>query len=80
MCGIAGIVDRRRDPSAKRIVEEMIGVQRHRGPDDTGFYQNGNAYLCHARLSIIDLSSEAHQPMANEDSTLHIVHNCEIYN
>jgi asparagine synthase (glutamine-hydrolysing) len=80
MCGIAGIVDRRRDPSAKRIVEEMIGVQRHRGPDDTGFYQNGNAYLGHARLSIIDLSSEAHQPMANEDSTLHIVHNGEIYN
>jgi len=58
----------------------MVEVQRHRGPDDTGFYVKGNAGLGHARLSIIDLSKDAHQPMSNENASLFVVHNGEIYN
>lgn len=53
---------------------------RHRGPDDEGFYINGNIGLGHERLSIIDLSEAGHQPMTNEDSRFWIVFNGEIYN
>ena len=80
MCGIAGIVNLNQAPADRRIVEEMIGVQRHRGPDDCGIYLSGAAALGHARLSIIDLSADAHQPMTNEDSSIFVVHNGEIYN
>ena len=80
MCGIAGIINLDKSPAEKRVLEGMIDVLRHRGPDDLGFYVNGPTGLAHARLSIIDLSADAHQPMPNEDSTLYIAHNGEIYN
>jgi asparagine synthase (glutamine-hydrolysing) len=80
MCGIVGIVhrDRQRRVDASRLAL-MRDLQTHRGPDDSGSYLSGPAGLGHRRLSIIDLSS-GHQPMTNEDGTLWIVFNGEIYN
>ena len=80
MCGIAGIINLDKAPADRHILEAMVGAQRHRGPDDAGFFVRDFAGLGHARLSIIDLSGNAHQPMPNEDSTLYVVHNGEIYN
>jgi asparagine synthase (glutamine-hydrolysing) len=57
----------------------MTGAIQHRGPDDSGFYVDNHAALGHRRLSIIDLSG-GHQPMANEDESLWIVYNGEIFN
>lgn len=58
----------------------MLDVQKHRGPDDHGMWLDEHACLGHRRLSIIDLSPAGHQPMANEDGTVWIVFNGEIYN
>jgi asparagine synthase (glutamine-hydrolysing) len=58
----------------------MCSVLEHRGPDDEGLYVSGNVGLGHRRLSIIDLSAAGHQPMANEDGSIRIVFNGEIYN
>jgi asparagine synthase (glutamine-hydrolysing) len=62
-----------------RIVKAMADAIRHRGPDDEGLYDGGQAVLGHRRLSIIDLAG-GHQPIANEDGTAWIVFNGEIYN
>lgn len=80
MCGIAGIINRNGRVADKALLEAMVSVQRHRGPDDCGTFISGSAGLGHARLSIIDLSMSGHQPMANEDSTVLVIHNGEIYN
>ena len=80
MCGIAGILNLDRAPAQRGALEAMVRSMRHRGPDDSGFYVNGHAGLGHARLSIIDLSKDASQPMHNENSRLFAVHNGEIYN
>ncbi|MCX5677993.1 MAG: asparagine synthase (glutamine-hydrolyzing) [Candidatus Omnitrophica bacterium] len=80
MCGIAGIINLDKSPLDGGIIEKMICSERHRGPDDSGLYVNGHVGLGHVRLSIIDLSKDAGQPMHNEDSRLFIVHNGEIYN
>jgi len=80
MCGIVGIVYR--DNSRKVTEPELVDMRDllvHRGPDDQGLYIDGNAGLGHRRLSIIDLAS-GRQPMTNEDETLWIVFNGEIYN
>jgi len=81
MCGIFGIVYRDRsrevDPS---LLDRMGAVLRHRGPDDFGTWVRGNAGLGHARLSIIDLSKAGTQPMANEDGSVLVTFNGEIYN
>ena len=79
MCGIAGIIDfdRREDRAAD--LRRMLRAMRHRGPDATGMYQSHNASLAHARLSIIDLAG-GHQPLSNEDGTVWIVFNGEIFN
>jgi asparagine synthase (glutamine-hydrolysing) len=58
----------------------MSDLLRHRGPDGDGIYIDGAAGLAHRRLAIIDLSDEGRQPMANEDGTLWLVFNGEIYN
>ena len=81
MCGIAGIVGAGGgDLAADRaIMLRMLGLIRHRGPDQFGVYQDGTATLGSARLSIIDLSS-GQQPICNEDGTLWIVFNGEIFN
>lgn len=79
MCGIAGICQRR----GARIVPEQIGQMvaslDHRGPDEKGLYIDDHVGLGHARLSIVDLSGGI-QPIHNEERTLWIVYNGEIYN
>jgi asparagine synthase (glutamine-hydrolysing) len=81
VCGICGIVytdpERRVEPG---LLESMTGVLAHRGPDDQGVWRQGRVGLGHARLSIIDLSPLGHQPMCNEDQTVWITYNGEIYN
>ena len=57
----------------------MIEVLHHRGPDDTGFFTDANVGLANARLSIIDIQG-GHQPISNENGTVHVTYNGEIYN
>lgn len=64
----------------RSILENMVSLLRHRGPDDEGFYYGENIGLGYRRLAIIDLSDKAHQPMSNEDDSKWIIHNGEIYN
>lgn len=80
MCGIAGFWRRNGQPADPEQLEQMCHAIRHRGPDDAGSYVDGGLALGHLRLSIIDLSPAGHQPMANEDGSLRIVFNGEIYN
>ena len=80
MCGISGVVGHELRERAQ--LEAMVAAQHHRGPDDSGIYIDdlGGAGLGHNRLSIIDLSAAGHQPMCNQDSSLHLTFNGEIYN
>jgi len=80
MCGIAGIYNLNGEPVPLAQIKRMCDVMRHRGPDDEGQYVDGGIGLGHRRLAIIDLSPAAHQPMANEDGSILIVYNGEIYN
>jgi asparagine synthase (glutamine-hydrolysing) len=79
MCGICG--ELRLDGTApqKDLLLQMCATMRHRGPDDEGIYIGKNIGLGHRRLSIIDLST-GHQPLSNEDGSIWIVFNGEIYN
>jgi asparagine synthase (glutamine-hydrolysing) len=81
MCGIAGIISYRERNAAEHRdhMRRMLGMIRHRGPDQFGIYQDAAATLGSARLSIIDLSS-GQQPISNEDGSLWIVFNGEIFN
>jgi asparagine synthase (glutamine-hydrolysing) len=80
MCGIAGIFENRRGHAASAAaVHQMCNTLVHRGPDDEGIYTRGPVALGMRRLSIIDLES-GHQPIHNEDSTVWVVFNGEIYN
>ena len=80
MCGIAGMCftgGTPRDGSA--LIERMTSALTHRGPDDQGYHVDGKVVLGHRRLSIIDVKS-GHQPIYNEDRTICVVFNGEIYN
>src|SRR3954451_15032702 len=79
MCGIAGSVNWSGEPVDRQVLGGMIGILRHRGPDAEGLFVDGPVGLAHARLSIIDLDSGA-QPMTNEDRTVWITFNGEIFN
>lgn len=79
MCGIAGIVNFSGPEEKLPLLRKMIGLLRHRGPDEAGVYLDGPVGLGHARLSIIDLSSGS-QPIWNEDRTAWVVFNGEIFN
>ena len=81
MCGINGIAlsGRSRATVDRRVLEEMRDVLEHRGPDDCGLFIRDGIGLGHRRLSIVDVAA-GHQPMTNEDGSLHIVYNGEIYN
>ena len=80
MCGICGKVNFDREESVSpELLREMTRVIGHRGPDGEGHHFDGPAGLGHRRLSIIDLST-GDQPMANEDGTIWVVFNGEIYN
>ncbi|MEJ2252289.1 MAG: asparagine synthase (glutamine-hydrolyzing) [Candidatus Lokiarchaeota archaeon] len=80
MCGIIGVFANE-DIDLNKFIE-MRDELKHRGPDDEGVYlnQSGNIALGHRRLSIIDLSPNGKQPMSNEDKTIWITFNGEIYN
>ncbi|MEW6108621.1 MAG: asparagine synthase (glutamine-hydrolyzing) [Nitrospirota bacterium] len=80
MCGICGKINLNSKPIDEALLREMTSVLLLRGPDDEGMYLKNNVGLGHRRLSIIDLSQLAHQPMSNEDGTIWIVFNGEIYN
>ncbi|HKP72360.1 MAG TPA: asparagine synthase (glutamine-hydrolyzing), partial [Pyrinomonadaceae bacterium] len=81
MCGINGIAFSIKSGRAieRGVLERMRDVISHRGPDDTGLHVDRNVGLGHRRLSIVDVGG-GHQPMTNEDGTLHIIFNGEIYN
>ena len=85
MCGIAGYITHGQAPDLGAALREMASAIAHRGPDDEGFIETSSADgeyrigLAHRRLSIIDLST-GHQPMQNEDGSVHLVFNGEIYN
>lgn len=80
MCGICGILEPNREtPIAQAAIKSMADTLYHRGPDDEGFYCARGVGLGHRRLSIIDLEG-GHQPLANEDESVWVVFNGEIYN
>lgn len=78
MCGICGVVSAAGPPEVP-LIRAMIGQLRHRGPDGSGYFRDRHAALGHARLAIIDTTGGA-QPMANEDETIWISFNGEIFN
>lgn len=78
MCGIVGFTNKISYP--ERVLGEMMDLIKHRGPDASGKYIDDSIALGHRRLSIIDISSQGDQPIFNEDGSLVIVFNGEIYN
>jgi asparagine synthase (glutamine-hydrolysing) len=80
MCGICGVFETQDEKIVqKSTLKAMADTIRHRGPDDDGFYVCGGVGLAHRRLSIIDLAG-GHQPLSNEDETVWIAFNGEVYN
>jgi asparagine synthase (glutamine-hydrolysing) len=79
MCGIAGILNLDGAPASPGSVDAMLRTLTHRGPDDRGSRVEGPCVLGHRRLSIIDVQG-GHQPMTNEDGSLWITFNGEIFN
>src|SRR6266513_1210403 len=79
MCGIAGLLSLSDKPVFEEEVVVMCDAMVHRGPDDAGYYSDDRAAMGMRRLSIIDLS-RGHQPVHNEDKTIWVVFNGEIYN
>lgn len=75
MCGIAGFIGQ----GNREILEKMTETLRHRGPDDVGFFIANNVFFGHRRLSIIDLAG-GRQPIFNEDKSIAVIFNGEIYN
>lgn len=83
MCGICGLIDfRGKYPIQEKILSRMNDTMSHRGPDDAGVWvsPDGQVGFANRRLAIIDLSPAGHQPMSNEDGTVWIVYNGEVYN
>ncbi len=81
MCGLVGFFYT--DPIRKaevEVVRKMAQALKHRGPNDGGEFVDGNLALAHRRLSIVDLSSRGRQPLCNEDGSIWVVFNGEIYN
>ena len=79
MCGIVGFVDNKKKKEKEKIIKSMADEIAYRGPDGEGFYVDDVVALGHRRLSIIDVSGGS-QPIYNQDKTLAIVYNGEIYN
>lgn len=81
MCGIAGIYNWSGEPEARRhdVLQQMTNTLVHRGPDDDGYFIDPHVGLGFRRLSIIDLAG-GHQPLGNEDGTVWVIFNGEIYN
>jgi asparagine synthase (glutamine-hydrolysing) len=79
MCGIAGFVSTRPDAELSASLRHLTDAIRHRGPDDEGFFEAPEVGLGMRRLSIVDLAG-GHQPIGNEDGSVQVVFNGEIYN
>lgn len=79
MCGICGIYNLKQEPIDRELLDKMTSIMAHRGPDGSGSYISEGIGLGHRRLSIIDLEGGA-QPIPNEDGSIQIVFNGEIYN
>src|SRR5271168_317634 len=80
MCGICGtLIFDRAGTVVPSLLKQMADTISHRGPDDEGYYVSGPVGLGFRRLSVIDLNT-GHQPLSNEDGTVWIVFNGEIYN
>src|SRR6478672_168812 len=79
MCGICGVLSLDGSPPDITVVHRMAETIKHRGPDGDGFYSDRAIALGHRRLSIIDLAT-GDQPIFNEDHSIAIVFNGEIYN
>ncbi len=80
MCGILAVLNLENEPVDQALVVRMRDTMYHRGPDDAGLYAAGPVALAHRRLAIIDLSPSGRQPLANEDDSLFLIFNGEIYN
>ena len=76
MCGICGFYGF----EDKRLIKQMTDILYHRGPDDSGIFIDKDVCLGHRRLSIIDLSEKGRQPIFNEDKSVMVIFNGEIYN
>src|SRR6266478_5589769 len=79
MCGIAGVLEFGEGHVDPGVLRRMCDVIAHRGPDDDGIFTQGKIGLGMRRLSIVDLAT-GHQPISNEDGSIWIVFNGEIYN
>jgi asparagine synthase (glutamine-hydrolysing) len=79
MCGIAGYAALKNPTDGEQLLKQMAVALRHRGPDDEGYFIQPGIGLAARRLSIIDLPG-SHQPVSNEDGSIHAVFNGEIYN
>ena len=77
MCGITGFINK--EDNKDNIIKKMADAIKHRGPDGEGYYIDNDIALAHRRLSIIDLST-GNQPMYNEDESIVVIFNGEIYN
>jgi len=80
MCGICGAINYKEKIISETLINNMMVSIKHRGPDGEGAFTEDNTALGHVRLSIIDLSEQANQPMFSDDGNLVIVFNGEIYN
>jgi len=79
MCGIVGIVNQHGQPADPDLLNRMMNTLAFRGPDEEGTFVEGSVGLGHCRLSVIDLET-GRQPMTNEDGTIQLISNNEIYN
>jgi asparagine synthase (glutamine-hydrolysing) len=79
MCGIAGYVRHDGQPADRHVIARMTATLAHRGPDGDGLLVSGPVALGHRRLAILD-HARGVQPMANEDDSIHVTYNGEIYN
>jgi asparagine synthase (glutamine-hydrolysing) len=79
MCGIAGILRAGGAPVDAGELRAMAGALAHRGPDDEGFHRDRGLGLAHRRLAILDLSPAGRQPMSNEDGTVWLVYNGQLF-
>ncbi|MAR79084.1 MAG: asparagine synthase (glutamine-hydrolyzing) [Rhodospirillaceae bacterium] len=80
MCGVTGYINLNGVPASEFVLNNMIDLIAHRGPDDSGCFVSGALGLGHARLSIIDLSEAGRQPMETKDKRFLISYNGEVYN
>src|SRR5713101_1046228 len=80
MCGILALYNLDGTPVDPDLLRRLRDVMTHRGPDDAGLYTDGPLGLGHRRLSIVDLTPSGHQPMCNEDGSVWLVFNGEVYN